>query len=264
MWLALVMGNSRFHWGLCDRRSLLYRWDTPHLSPSEIDRIASDWDKGTVPEFLLQELALNHHLSTVTLATLPLVLSSVVPALTPLWTKYSQTRILTLADLPLNNTYLTLGIDRALAVVGAGEHWGWPVLVIDGGTALTLTGADRDRNLVGGAILPGLGLQIRALASQTGALPQISLSQPLPPRWSQNTEDAIASGIWYVLLSGLQDFIQNWHESYPDSAIIFTGGDGEILHERVQQAYPQLSSYLHCDRDLVFRGYLALHDLEII
>ena len=186
-----------------------------------------------------------------------------VPALTLLWTTYSQTRILTLADLPLNNTYPTLGIDRALAVVGAGEHWGWPVLVIDGGTALTLTAADRDRNLVGGAILPGLRLQIRALASQTGALPQINLLQPLPPRWSQNTEDAIASGIWYVLLAGLHDFIQNWRESYPDSAIIFTGGDGEILHERVGQAYPKLSSSLHCDRDLVFRGYFAVEDSKL-
>ena len=257
------MGNSRFHWALCDRPSFLYRWDTPRFSPSEIEQVASDWEKGTVPAFLFQEPAVRDRISKATLATLPLVLSSVVPALTLLWTTYSQTRILTLADLPLNNTYPTLGIDRALAVVGAGEHWGWPVLVIDGGTALTLTAADRDRNLVGGAILPGLRLQIRALASQTGALPQINLLQPLPPRWSQNTEDAIASGIWYVLLAGLHDFIQNWRESYPDSAIIFTGGDGEILHERVGQAYPKLSSSLHCDRDLVFRGYFAVEDSKL-
>jgi len=44
---------------------------------------------------------------------------------------------------------------RALAVLGAGKKYGFPCLVIDAGTALTFTGVDRDKKLVGGAIDPG-------------------------------------------------------------------------------------------------------------
>jgi len=36
-----------------------------------------------------------------------------------------------------------------------GETWGWPMLVIDAGTALTLTGADADHCL-GGSNYPEL------------------------------------------------------------------------------------------------------------
>ena len=38
----------------------------------------------------------------------------------------------------ISDAYATFGVDRALALRGAGEKWGWPVLVIDGGTARAL------------------------------------------------------------------------------------------------------------------------------
>jgi type III pantothenate kinase len=85
-----------------------------------------------------------------------LSLASVVPNQTALWQDYSNVHEITLDQVPLQGIYPTLGIDRALALWGAGETWGWPMLVIDAGTALTLTGADANRCLIGGAILPGL------------------------------------------------------------------------------------------------------------
>jgi type III pantothenate kinase len=70
---------------------------------------------------------------------LPLYLASVVPSQTALWQTYPDVHIITLDQVPLQGVYPTLGIDRALALWGAGETWGWPMLVIDAGTALTLT-----------------------------------------------------------------------------------------------------------------------------
>lgn len=49
------------------------------------------------------------------------------------------------------------------------------ILVIDAGTALTFTAADADQRLVGGAILPGLGLQRSSLAQKTATLPRVEL-----------------------------------------------------------------------------------------
>ncbi|MDJ1178953.1 pantothenate kinase [Roseofilum sp. BLCC_M91] len=254
VWLALVMGNSRFHWGIGDRHSLLCCWDTSSLSVDEIETIIPELEQGKIPELILKDCPLKDRFHLKTFNTPKLWLVSVIPSITPLWKSYSQTHVIELADLPLKGMYPTFGIDRALAVLGAGTKWGWPILVIDGGTALTLTGANGDRHLVGGAILPGLGLQTRLLAQHTRTLPQITLSEQLPKRWSLDTQEAIASGILYALLAGLHDFIQNWHTHYPQTPIILTGGDGKHLTQFLMQQYPQLHPHLHFDPDLIFLG----------
>jgi len=63
----------------------------------------------------------------------------VVPNQRELWANYGNLRIITLKDIPLLDLYPTFGIDRALAVLGAGKKYGFPCLVIDAGTALTFT-----------------------------------------------------------------------------------------------------------------------------
>ncbi|HEY9861882.1 MAG TPA: type III pantothenate kinase, partial [Candidatus Obscuribacterales bacterium] len=152
----------------------------------------------------------------------------------------------------LQHSYPTLGIDRALALWGAGEVYGWPVLVIDAGTALTFTGGAQ-RQLVGGAILPGLSLQVRALADKTAALPAIALPETLPKRWANDTQGAIASGIVYMVLAGVMDFIQDWRQAFPGSAVVITGGDRTLLHQYLHQ-HPELAAHIHIDPNLIFWG----------
>ncbi len=82
-------------------------------------------------------------------------MASVVKAPLTWLASYANVHPIATAQVPLQNTYPTLGVDRTLALVGAGDVWGWPVLVIDCGTALTFT-AGADQSLIGGAILPGL------------------------------------------------------------------------------------------------------------
>jgi type III pantothenate kinase len=207
-YLCLAIGNSRLHWAYFRDGRLQSRWNSSHLSRAdEIDRLFP----ANVP------------------SNIPLYLASVVPQQTPIWQEYPQTTIITLADLPLGNLYPTLGIDRGLAALGAGVKYGFPCLVIDGGTALTFTGVNEDKNLVGGAILGGLRLQFNALASNTAALPQINLSSELPDRWALDTEGAIISGIVRMLMAGIEDFIADWRSKYPNSRVIVTGGDGELI-----------------------------------
>lgn len=122
-----------------------------------------------------------------------------------------------------------MGVDRAFALWGAGVTYGFPCLVIDAGTALTFTGADAHRRLIGGAILPGLRLQLHSLAQKTAALPEVKLPQTLPQRWARGTPAAIESGVIYTVLAGVQDFIENWWQQHPDSQIVLTGGDGALL-----------------------------------
>jgi type III pantothenate kinase len=190
----------------------------------------------------------------------PLYLASVVPSQGQFWQACSSLPALTLEQIPLHNLYPTLGIDRALAALGAGLTYGFPCLVLDSGTALTLTALDAQRSLWGGAILPGLGLQFQCLAQKTAALPALSLPTKFPSRWANDTESAIASGILYTLLAGLTDFMQDWQARFPQSPMLLTGGDAPILERYGRQQNPAGWAKVCVDPHLAFWGlrYLVL------
>ncbi len=175
-----------------------------------------------------------------------------------------QVRVLQLQDIPLGNLYPSLGVDRALALWAGGIQYGWPCLVIDAGTALTLTGGDEKGSLVGGAILPGLGLQARSLHTQTARLPQVDWHPhlSLPCRWARETSAAIYSGIAYTLLAGLQEFIADWRRRFPQGSVLLTGGDGQWLYAQLQQR--QGDPDLHWDPHLVLRGIAHCRQLHLL
>ena len=91
------------------------------------------------------------------------------------------------------------------------------------------------------------------LSQGTAALPKIDLPEQLPPRWAQDTQGAIASGILYTVKAGLKSFIDDWLTQYPESQLIITGGDGLQLKQFVQP-----SNLVKFNPDLVLEGFIAL------
>ena len=137
-----------------------------------------------------------------------------------------------------------MGLDRVATLWGAGQRYGWPVLVIDGGTALTFT-AGAEGAFVGGAIVLGMRSHLAALHSTTAALPMISAPTSLPPRWAVDTPSAIQSGVVHTLLASIDNYIQSWEKQYPQSAVILTGGDGDYLYRLHQQNTKQNQALLN-------------------
>ncbi len=131
---------------------------------------------------------------------------------------------------------------------------GYPILVIDAGTALTFTGMDAEHQLIGGAILPGLGLQLQFLAKSTAALPSVSLPTQLPSRWAKQTSEAIESGVVYTVLAGIRDFIEDWQSQFPGSSIAITGGDAQVLLTYFKAQLPEIARQLTADPYLIFWG----------
>ena len=247
-WLALMIGNSRLHWAWFIGERLQQAWDTQHLCHSVVN-LAQGWDAGNiVAEFPPSLFSRTRQL--------PLYLASVVSSQTALWQAYSDVHIITLNQLPLQGIYPTLGIDRALALWGAGKTWGWPMLVIDAGTALTLTAADANHCLVGGAILPGVRLQFQSLAQKTAELPLIDTPDfaSLPPRWALNTKEAIQSGVIYSIIAGIRDFIETWRQEFPEGYMTLTGGDRTLLLKYLQAQFPKIAAQLIVDPHLIFWG----------
>ncbi len=258
-WLALSIGNSRLHWAWFSGDVLQVSWDMPHLNTFQIQRLIIHQFDFHRSELIDPAIVLPQWKS------LPdLWIISVVPHQTQSWQQYLRSNVLTLRDIPLIDAYSTLGIDRAIAIWGAVQLARGAALVIDCGTALTLTGADSEGRLVGGAILPGLRLQLQSLGRSTAALPTLAAENiQLPPRWAMNTADAISSGILHSIVSTVDSFIQDWLTRFPNSPVYITGGDTVFMNNLIEQYLPHLASQLHPEKDLAFLGISTLRQSRI-
>lgn len=248
-WLGLMIGNSRLHWGFFTGTILHKTWDLDRIQKLENqENINVEIAIIKLLKSILetQKIKLNNQM--------PLLIASVVPQQTALWQTYPWSDMITLDKLPLQGLYPTLGIDRALAVLGAGTKLGWPVLVIDAGTAITFTGADVQKKIVGGSILPGLRLQLSSLTAGTSMLPLVDIPVELPPRWAKETATAIQSGIIYTVLAGMKNYVTAWREEFPEGKVVLTGGDRVLLLNHFTQLFPELGATIINAPEVIFWG----------
>lgn len=236
--LAIAVGNTRIKAGVFEQGILISNYAYP------LSQI----------QFLEQELG---QIEFHKIAIASVVLE--IPELKTIWHDLPQAQIITKAMIPLTGIYPTLGMDRAVVGYGACIKYGLPVLVIDCGTAISLTGIDSDRHLVGGAILAGLQTQLKSLNTSTAALPWIDLPQDLdrnlPTRWATDTNSAIHSGLLYTVIAGLADFISDWRSLYPNSKIVFTGGDSELIFKSMNT---ENELQIHLDQNLILKGIAVI------
>src|SRR5205823_1458422 len=73
------------------------------------------------------------------------------------------------------------GVDRVLNVAAAYEQIGKACVVVDAGTAITVDCCNDAGDFVGGAIAPGVALQLDALHDRTAKLPRVDLQPPAEP-----------------------------------------------------------------------------------
>jgi type III pantothenate kinase len=145
----------------------------------------------------------------------------------------SETR-LQLAAVPLLEAPPWLGIDRALA-----GWWAWrlkraPVLVADAGTVLSFTRLDRDGRFIGGRLLAGVALQLRAMAGGTAQLPAVgpdglAMDPAERPLWPQDTAAAMGSGVLRGLAAAIRAATLEARREEPHCQLLLTGGDGAVL-----------------------------------
>jgi type III pantothenate kinase len=154
-----------------------------------------------------------------------------------------------------------LGIDRLLAAHAAQRRFGSPLVVVDAGSAVTVDWVDPQGDFCGGAILPGLALQLAVLANGTDALPQLeplrtgSLGQP-----AKNTADAIRLGVLTGVVATIErladEFSRVVATSQPknglaQTGVILTGGDAPLISSLLQRPHRLVEN-------LVCRGLLDL------
>lgn len=115
------------------------------------------------------------------------------------------------------------GADRLANAVAVKVKYGFPAIVVDLGTAVTLDVVDTAGAFVGGCILPGPGLAAEAIAAKTG-LPKIKPAVP-GQAIGKSTIQCLQSGIVFGCAGAVSDLIARVAQDLGGhERIVATGG----------------------------------------
>lgn len=145
-----------------------------------------------------------------------------------------------------------LGSDRVADAVAAVNSYPCPLIIIDMGTATTISVVDGNKNFIGGMIMPGLRISAEALTSRTSQLPQISLDPP-KKAIGRNTVDCMRSGIVLGSASTIDGAISRIEEELGcQCTIVSTGGHAGIVT-------PFCKRFIIVDETLLLKGLRILY-----
>lgn len=235
MLLCVDVGNSHTVSGVFKGEKLIREW-----------RTKSDRDR------TIDELAIRYH-SLFSMSGFEFrditgfIIAGVVPTLENSWMEFARKYLaehLHAEPLVVTNTIDTgitirtdnpgeVGADRFVNAVAAWERFQDDLIIIDFGTAITFDCVTKNREYLGGAILPGIAISLDALAARTAKLPRVDINQAPERVIGTNTVTAIRSGILHGfgglidrmverLSSELNPHNQNIH-------IIATGGMARLI-----------------------------------
>ena len=149
-----------------------------------------------------------------------------------------------------------LGCDLVADAVGAIAEYGKPVIVIDMGTATTVSAIAPDGGYLGCAIAPGVRISMNALAAGAAQISQINIEQP-KNAIGTNTADSVKSGVLYGY-AGLLDGLISRFESEMGAActVVATGG----LSEEITRCCTH--KVIH-DKDLLVKGLFLIYNKNV-
>lgn len=145
----------------------------------------------------------------------------------------------------------SVGADLICACVAAHHIYGSPSLIIDMGTATKMMVVDSTGTFIGVSIIPGVSISLKALASGTAQLPQISLEAPKSVL-GKNTIDCMRSGVVFGNASLIDGMIDRFNDEMGQELKVYaTGG---------------LSSSIipHCKHDITLDEHLVLKGLNVM
>ncbi len=144
-----------------------------------------------------------------------------------------------------------LGADLVAGAVGAISEYTLPCIVIDMGTASTISVIDLNGVYLGGAIAAGVRLTLKALTQNTSQLPAIDIVAPKSVIGT-NTVDCMCSGLVLGTAAMLDGLIERITEELGEEpTVVATGGlSREII--------------AYCKSDIIYNENLLLDGLREI
>ena len=154
-------------------------------------------------------------------------------------------------DIRLENPGQT-GADLVVADVAALREHKPPLIVIDMGTATTISVLDQSGAHIGGCIIPGVRISMDALTDKTALLPGLQLDQP-KRAIGRNTIDAMRSGIMMGTACMLDGMVERMEQELGyKTTVIATGGIAKFI-------VPLCKTPMIYDKNLLIKGLVALY-----
>jgi type III pantothenate kinase len=222
MLLAIDIGNSNVVLGVFDGATLVGDW-----------RVGTDPAK-TRDEYAILLLDLLRVGGFSPDQVDGVILSSVVPPLTPLFEElaeayFHRSPLTVSAELETGLTIRyenpgEVGTDRIVNAAAAYRRYGGPLIIVDFGTATTFCVVTANGEYLGGAIAPGLKISAEALYARTAKLPKVELTRPKSVI-GRDTTTSMQAGLVFGyagLVDALVDRIQR--ELGLECYVLATGG----------------------------------------
>jgi len=145
----------------------------------------------------------------------------------------------------------TLGSDLVCGAVAALARFGGPCIIFDLGTATKISAIDKFGSFVGCAILPGIGISMKALSTRTAQLPHIEF-ETARAVIGTNTVDSMKSGIVFGTASMMDGMVRKFRSEIGDTApVVATGGFAGVITP-------------FCETDIRYDATLILEGLRLI
>lgn len=145
-----------------------------------------------------------------------------------------------------------VGADLIVAAVAAIHEYEAPMIIVDMGTAITLSVIGEGNTFLGGGIFPGVRVSMEALTSRAAQLPGINFDKPKKVI-GKNTVDCMRSGIMYGTAAMIDGMIARMEEEYGQSfEVLATGGMS-------QHIIPLCKRKLRYDKNLLLKGLAILY-----
>lgn len=249
MILAVDIGNTNIVIGCIEREKVYF-----------VERVSTDTAKTELEYVVAFKTLLDlYHIKVEEITGS--IIASVVPPLTNIM-KSAMSKLLHNEPLVVGPGVKTglnilmdhpgqVGSDLIVNAVAGLKYYGAPIIIIDMGTATTISVVDEKKNYIGGMILPGVKVSLESLVNRTSQLPRISLEAP-KKIIGKNTIDCMKSGIIMGQAASMDGMIDRiWEELGYKAAVVATGGLAGCIVP-------------YCKQKIVYDNELTLKGLNII
>ena len=145
-----------------------------------------------------------------------------------------------------------LGADLVADAVAGLASYPVPLVVIDMGTATTISVVNSKKQYIGGMIMPGVGISLDALTARASQLSGISIDAPRHII-GKNTIEGMKSGVLYSNAAALDGIIDRIEEELGEkTTVIATGG-------LAKKIVPHCRKEIILDEELLLKGLMLIY-----
>jgi type III pantothenate kinase len=228
MLLVIDVGNTNLVFGIYDKDELKFCW----RMSTEVNRTSNEIGMFIVNHLNFENIKINDIEGIIVSSVVPPIMYSLENAIKK-YLNQEPIVINSTMDFGIRIMYdnpREAGIDRIVNVVAAYNIYGSPIIVVDFGTATTLSAINGKGEYLGGTISPGIKISSEALFARAAKLPRIELIKPKKVIGT-NTINNMQSGIVNGYIGQINHLIDSVKDEMneKDIKVIATGGMAQLI-----------------------------------